>query len=321
MSSLVIKEKNNGQRLDVFLSKQFLDISRSQWQRKIKAGEVLVNNKEKGVSYRVKVGDELQFSIFNSQFLNNDKILKLKNEKQKTDIKNFKKIDVIFEDDNYVVVDKPAGMVVHPDNKHKGDTLVDWLLVEYPYIEGVGGQVERPGIVHRLDKDVSGLMVIALNQKTFEHLKKEFQAHRVEKEYRALVHGRLQVEGGEIKTPIKRSKTSGLFVADSTFDSVSRSALTYYEVLERYRNFTLLKVKILTGRTHQIRVHLNSIGHSIVGDKLYLTHDVRMKKKSIDLGRLWLYAARLAFNDLRYNWQEFKVDTPSELKLFLNKLK
>ncbi len=321
MSSLIVKQENSGQRLDVFLSERFCDTSRSQWQKRIKAGEVLVNGKAVSAGYRLKVGDKVKFSIFNFQFSNNNKILELTSKKEKADIKNLKNIKIVFEGDNYAVVNKPAGVVVHPDNKHKTDTLVDWLLEKYPQIKGVGERAERPGIVHRLDKGVSGLMVVALNQEMFEHLKREFKERRVEKTYLALVYGIMEKDEGEIKTPIRRAKSKGLFVADGTFGSEARRAVTRYEVIQRYKRYSLLRIKILTGRTHQIRVHLSSIGHGIVGDELYVTHDVKTKRKRVELGRLWLHAFSLSFNDLDWRRQSFKAEPPSELKSFLEHLK
>ncbi len=311
---ITINNQSDNKRLDVFLAEELTELSRSQWQKRIKAGEVLVNGKTVSAGYRLKVGDKVKFS-------NNNKILELTSKKEKADIKNLKNIKIVFESDDYVVVNKPAGVVVHPDSKYKEGTLVDWLLKNYLEMKGVGEQAERPGIVHRLDKDVSGLMVIARNQLMFEHLKREFQERRVNKEYLALVHGAVKNDEGEIKVPIKRSKVKGLFVADSTFSAESRAALTRYEVIKRYQHFSLLKVKILTGRTHQIRVHLSSIGHSVVGDKLYVTHDVRIKKKGVELGRLWLHAAKLSFNDLNFRRQQFEAELPDELETFLNQLK
>lgn len=223
-------------------------------------------------------------------------------------------IKIIKEADEYVIINKPAGVVVEPNSVYKENTVVNWLKDKYKE------DLERTGIVHRLDKDVSGVMVIARNERSFLNLKKQFQDRKIVKEYVALVHKRMRQDEGEIKIPIARSG-KGKFVAKSNEGSVGRSAMTTYEVVRKYINYTLVKVRILTGRTHQIRVHLSSIGHPVVGDKLYETHDIRVKKKGVELGRLWLYSAKLGFKDLAGEWQEFKVAMPKELKEFVSKLK
>lgn len=224
------------------------------------------------------------------------------------------KIEIIKETDEYIVINKPAGMVVEPNSVYQKDTLVDWLQDKYQ------DDLERSGLVHRLDKDVSGVMVIARTQEMYEHLKKQFQERKIKKEYLALVHKQMKQDEGEVKIPIGRSKL-GKLVARSDVASAGRSAMTKYEVIKKYINYTLLRVEILTGRTHQIRVHLSSIGHPITGDKLYETHDIRVKKKGVDLGRLWLYSAKLGFKDLNGEWLEYQVAMPEELKIFLDKIK
>lgn len=224
------------------------------------------------------------------------------------------KVGIIKETDEYIVINKPAGMVVEPNSVYKDGTLVDWFRDKYK------DDLERSGLIHRLDKDVSGVMVVARTQASFNNLKKQFQERKVDKEYMALVHKRMRQEDGEIRLPIARSG-KGKLVAKSDEGSTGRSAMTTYEVVKKYINYTLIKVKILTGRTHQIRVHLSSIGHPVVGDKLYETHDIRLKKKGVDLGRLWLYAAKLGFKDLDGKKVKFEVAMPKELKLFVDKLK
>ncbi len=311
------KQENSGQRLDVVLTEQLNGVSRSQWQKKIKAGEILVNDKAVNVSYRVKVEDKIKIINYKSQITNN---LEKKDRKKvkKFDLKN---IEVIFENDNYIIVNKPAGIVVHPDEVNKDNSLVDWLVQKYPEIKDVGDDVQRPGIVHRLDKDVSGLLVIARNDEMFKYLKKQFKKRKINKRYIALVHNKMEQNSGKIKTAIKRSKRKGIFIACSEKVSDAKEALTLYEVKQKFINFTLLKVKILTGRTHQIRVHLASIGHPIVGDKLYITHDVKVKNKFINLGRLWLQAIELSFKDLDGRKVGYKIEVDKKLEEFLKKIK
>ena len=321
MPKIKIVQKNKGQRLDVFLAEKFVETSRSQWQKRIKRSEVTVNGKQISVHYKLKEGDRVE--ILNSsqaQSLRGAGQLPNKLQNKNSELK---KIKIIFESDDYIIINKPAGLVVHPDNINKQAALTNWLMERYPEIKGLGDN-GRPGIVHRLDKQVSGLMAVARTQAMFEHLKTQFKERKVNKEYMALVHNRMQQDEGEVKLPIGRSKKTGIFVAmDNMLEGLigGRQALTKYEVVKRFGKFTLIKIKILTGRTHQIRVHMRAIGHSIVGDKLYMTHDIKKKKKWIDLARLWLYAAKLGFKDLAGEWVEYELKMPRELKLFLNKLK
>lgn len=303
-----VSQENIGSRLDIFLTDAIGEISRSQWQKRIKAGEVLVNGKPLSVHYKLKSGDKIS-------------VIKIEKEIQERKVKD---VEVVFKDDDYLVINKPVGVVVHENEMVKGGTLANWLFDNYPEVGEIGDDKVRGGIVHRLDKDVSGLMVVARNQEMFDNLKRQFKERKIAKEYIALVHGMMRQDEGEVKLPIGRSKNSGIFVAmGNILEGLMRGkeAVTKYEVIKKFKNFTLVKVKILTGRTHQIRVHLRSIGHGVVGDKLYATHDVRVKKKGVELGRLWLYAAKLGFNDLEGEWVEYEVGMPEVLNNFIEKLK
>jgi 23S rRNA pseudouridine1911/1915/1917 synthase len=192
------------------------------------------------------------------------------------------KPSVIFEDKNIIVVNKPAGLMVHGDGRSKELTLVDWLVEKYPQISGVGEKplvikdagdeihIERPGIVHRLDKGTSGVMVVALNQKSYENLKSQFKNHEISKNYHAIVWGNFKEDNGEVNLPIGRSKKDfRRYSALKDATGEMREALTFYEVLERFKDVTLLKVLPKTGRTHQIRVHMKAINHPIISDELY----------------------------------------------------
>lgn len=224
-------------------------------------------------------------------------------------------IKIVYEDDDFLVIDKPAGLEVAAEIKKEEPTLVDWLIKRYPNITKVGPDPARPGIVHRLDKAASGLLVIAKTQTAFEHLQKQFFERQIKKEYIALVHGQISKDKGTIEFPIARAK-SGRFAALPLGSGGGRPAITEYEVIKRFRNFTLLKVRIKTGRTHQIRVHLYALGHSIVGDKLYK----QKKIKKVLLKRLFLHAVTLGFYDLKNEWKEFQSALPIELENFLSKL-
>lgn len=249
--------------------------------------------------------------------------------------------EIIFEDDNYLVINKPAGLAVHGGGNIKEPTLADFLIERYPDIKDVGDDPIRPGLVHRLDKEVSGLMVIAKNNETFLHLKNQFKDRDIHKEYVALVHGKIANDYGEIDFPIKRSREGYKMAAmpHNTVDLLSRrnptdrdqgnlegmfkarEASTEYTVLKRFINYTLLQVRIKTGRTHQIRVHFFALGHPLVGDNLYFNKKSKVQNKKIDLGRIFLAANKLSFKDLAGETKDFSLDMPPVLSDFLKTLK
>lgn len=290
------------QRLDKFLVAQLGQLSRSQIQKQIQTGNVSVNNETVSKHY----------------FLQENDIIQVKDQKQSVDFKlkpNAKiKLDIVFEDENYLVVNKPANLIVHASDSHpKNDTLINGVIAYYPEIVEVGEDEFRPGIVHRLDKEVSGLLVIAKTQEAFLDLKIQFKNREVYKEYAALVHGKLSKRHDIIKLNIERSRTKGYKMAAKA-DGNGKEAITEYDVLEEYNNYSLLKVLIHTGRTHQIRVHLNAIGYPVVGDKVYRP---RSLKSSIDLNRIFLHARVLKFKNLQGESREYKQDLPTELNEFL----
>jgi len=242
--------------------------------------------------------------------------------------------EIIYETEDYLVINKPAGLAVHPGGNLEEKTLTDWLVVQYPKIISVGEDPVRPGIVHRLDKEVSGLMVIAKNNDCFFDLKEQFKSRTISKEYLALVHGRIINDDGVINFPITRSKSGHKMAALPAGSSdllvrrnpkqrdqgnikswfKSREASTEFNVVKKFVNFTLLRVKIKTGRTHQIRVHFFAYGHPLAGDDLYCTKKTKDKNKKINLGRVWLIADHLEFTDLKKERQKFKINLPEELE-------
>ncbi len=225
-------------------------------------------------------------------------------------------IKIIYEDKNILVVDKPAGLEVASEREKSEPTLVDWLVKKYPSIAKVGPDPARPGIVHRLDKNASGMLLVAKTEAAFELLSKQFKERTVKKEYTVLVHGVVTQDEGTIEFPIARAN-SGRFAALPLGSESGRLAITEYEIVERFKNFTLLKVKIKTGRTHQIRVHLFALGYPVVGDKLY-----RSKKiKEPILPRLFLHASKIFFTDLEGKRQELESNLPEDLKIFLSAIK
>jgi 23S rRNA pseudouridine1911/1915/1917 synthase len=241
--------------------------------------------------------------------------------------------EIIAETPDYLVINKPAGLAVHGGGNLKEPTLADWLIARYPKIKSVGDDPARPGLVHRLDKEVSGLMVIAKNNKSFLSLKSQFKDREVNKEYIALVHGRLAADSGQIDFPITRSKSGYKMAAipTKTVDLLSRrhptgrdqgnitgwfrsrQALSEFTVLRRFVNYTLVRVKIKTGRTHQIRVHFFALGYPLVGDPLYYTKKTKTKNQKVNLGRIFLIADHLDFLDLSKKSQSFTIDLPAEL--------
>lgn len=233
---------------------------------------------------------------------------------------------VIFENENYLVINKPAGLLVHGAEHIKETNLADQLLEKYPALAKIGDDPSRPGLMHRLDKLASGLMVIAKTQDSYDSLKKQFQQRTIEKYYTALVYGKVARDEGEIDFPVARSakghKMAALpktFRGEKTGDG--RLAITEFTVIKRYINYTLLKLKIITGRTHQIRVHMAAYGNPLVGDDLYGTPKTKLKNRKLDLGRIFLVASELAFTDLQGETQRFTTPLPPELEHLLTTIK
>lgn len=247
----------------------------------------------------------------------------------------------IFENDDYLIINKPAGLIVHGGPGISEEVLTDWLRDSYPEIETVGEDPLRPGIVHRLDKEASGLMIIAKTQKSFLHFKKLFQNRRVSKKYFALTHGQISKDDDVINFPIRRArdgyKMAALPVSSETISDKnkasnrdrgtlkaqeeSKEAITEFSVIKRYINYTLLDVKIKTGRTHQIRVHFYAYGHPLLGDPLYFTKKTKVKNQKANLNRIFLVAYELDFKDLDGEKQKFSIELPNDLKSFLEKTK
>lgn len=226
---------------------------------------------------------------------------------------------IIFENETVIVVEKPSGLLVHPTGALKNvdqPTLVDFLLARYPEIKNVGEDNTRPGIVHRLDREVSGLIVVARTQNAYQELKHQFQKRTVEKRYLALVHGVIKKDEGVINFPIGRSRGNGRMAARPAGES-GREARTEFTVLKRFPFATLLEVRLLTGRSHQIRAHFFGYGHPLIGDSLYSAKRPKLKRTP---GRIFLHAATLAFDDLSSVRQSFTSPLPVELQSFLDAL-
>lgn len=264
-----VVEMQNG-RLDKVCSEIFSDYSRSQIKQLLDGGNITVNGKTEKAKYKVKSGDLIRLEEPET------KTLELRPENIP--------LDIVYEDDDVIVINKPQGMVVHPAPGHDEHTLVNALLYHCP-LSTINGTF-RPGIVHRIDKDTSGLLMVAKNDKAHRSLAKQLKDKTNIREYVALVHGRIAEDEGTINAPIGRSlkdRKKQAVVKDG------RNAVTHFEVLKGYRDYTLVKCILETGRTHQIRVHMKYIGHPLVGDPLY------GPKKTIKGNGQFLHAGKLGF--------------------------
>ncbi len=294
-----------GQRIDVVLSAQ-IDSSRSKIQKLIKAGEITCNNEVVKPNHLVEEGDKLYYPTLLMQ--------SPAPKKGPAPI-----LDILYRDEDIIVIDKPAGLLVHQATSQDAEpTVVDAILERYPEVANVGEDPTRPGIVHRLDKDVSGVMVIARTQEMFEHLKRQFQNRTVKKEYLALVYGELPKDKGDITLRIARSKARGRMVARPESQE-GKEAVTRYEVIERFKTATYIRVQILTGRTHQIRAHFKAIDHPLVGDKLYKKKQMK-NIRPIKLNRIFLHAHKLTLTLKNGIRQTFTSPLPNELQEILSKL-
>ncbi len=240
------------ERIDVYISGQLEEMSRNSVQKLIADGMITVNNKNIKANYKLKKNDEINIIIPEPEPL--DIVAE--------DIP----IEIVYEDDDLAVINKPQGMVVHPAPGHYTGTLVNGLMYNLKNLSSING-IMRPGIVHRLDKNTSGLMLIAKNDKSHNFLAKALKEHSINRIYYALVEGNIKDDEGVVDAPLGRSEKDRKKRA-VTFKN-SKNAITNYWVIERYGKYTLLKLKLETGRTHQIRVHMKHIGHPVVGDDVY----------------------------------------------------
>jgi len=321
-----------GQRLDQFIAAHLEGVSRSRVQMLMEQGDVLVNGEREKASFKLRGGERIM----------------LTGEPHPTPLKATAEdipLDVVFEDADLAVVNKPAGMMVHAgsgqndDARSKG-TLVNALLYRFKKLSSTGGDL-RPGIVHRLDKDTSGLIVVAKNDRTHAELGEMFATRQMKKTYIALVQGEVERKHGTINAALGRDPVRRTRMTTQPLDN-SRSAVSHYEVVRRLSNrfgkFTLVRVRIETGRTHQIRVHMASIGHPVVGDTLYggagqLTDQVaaqaptskaarrKADPERLRLGRNFLHAAQLEFTHPRTGkLLQLEAPLPEELESFLRRL-
>lgn len=252
----IIEDTKRNSRLDVFLAEHMPDLSRSLIQKLITNGHVLVNSAEQRPGYKVQAGDKVHITV---------------PPPEPTEIRAEEiPLDIRYEDDQIIVINKPKGMTVHPAPGSRVGTLVNAILAHSEDLSGVGG-VERPGIVHRLDKDTSGLLVVAKTDLAHTSLQSQIQIRNMERRYIALVWGETKFNEAVVDAPIGRHPVDRQkqAVIKDTNRYTAREAVTHLKVIERFKGFTLLEAKLDTGRTHQIRVHCSFIGHPVVGDPLY----------------------------------------------------
>lgn len=304
-----IAEEDAGARLDAYLAAHVNDWSRARIKRLIEDGDALVNGNTIKPSYKLRARDEIEVELTAPPLL----------AFAPEDIP----IEIIYEDDDLVIVNKPAGMVVHPAAGVNSGTLANALAFHFQQLSTRAG-LARPGIVHRLDKDTSGLMVVAKNEAAHEKLADEFREREVFKSYVALVHGRVDAESGRIDQPLARDLSNRTRMA---VVRGGRNALSLYRVRRRFERFTLLDVEIKTGRTHQIRVHLQWLKHPVVADQVYgggrdkSVMDVQHRARINALKRQFLHAEQLAFRHPRTNEPlRFTAPLPQELTELLDAL-
>lgn len=319
-----ISDVQAGERLDRFLTSYLKEYSRSQIQKLIQADVVCVNDRPRNKHYELQAGDVIDIQDFAATSSTPAVLPMVKTRKQQIADADFDMranknvpIEVIAETKEYVVIEKSAGVVVHPANAHpQNDTLVHGLLALYPELAGIGENKYRPGIVHRIDKDVSGVMVVARTAEMYAHLKQQFQNRTVYKEYLALVHGVLSEPHGVIDFDIVRSKRDRTKMA-AVPRGGGKPARTDYNCVQQFQHYAYMSLHPETGRTHQIRVHCNAIGHPIVGDPIY---HPKVFHARLQPGRLFLHAHQLKFMDVQGNVVEYMSPLPLHLQAILDDL-
>jgi 23S rRNA pseudouridine1911/1915/1917 synthase len=295
-----------GRRLDLFVAQRVPELSRTRIQELIRDGHIHVNGKIAKVSHRVAAGESVEIEVLSRPAL----------QALPEDLP----LDLLLVDDDFVIVNKPAGMVVHAGAGHSRGTLVNALLHRLGKLSEAGGAL-RPGIVHRLDRETSGAMVVARNDKAHEHLSEQFRSRNVRKIYLALVHGKMPRDSGTITLPISRDpRRRTRMTARAT---KGRHARTDWRVIARLEGCTLVEAVLHTGRTHQIRAHFSALGHPVVGDTLYgAPRSLRAGTRTLPLlERNFLHAARIGFSHPSTSaWVEVRAPLPKDLRVYFEQL-
>ena len=310
MHEFIVEDRSQGERLDVFLEAMDPDLTRSRIQNLIRDGLVTVNGSVKKTGYKVRTGDRILEEVPEVKALDA--------------VPQEMQLDIVYEDDDLAVVNKPRGMVVHPAAGHEDGTLVNGLMFHFrDSLSGING-VLRPGIVHRIDKDTSGLLVICKSDAAHLGISRLLETHDIERVYHTVVHGRLPHPEGTIDAPIGRMKADR---KKYTVTEDGRRAVTHFRVLEEFGSFSYLEIKLETGRTHQIRVHMASIGHPVLGDPLYgPSRETTSKAKLLEKMDFWpgqiLHAKVLGFvHPITGNTMHFDSDLPPYFQTVLHVLR
>jgi 23S rRNA pseudouridine1911/1915/1917 synthase len=311
--SILVDEEDAGKRLDTLIALSFPELSRNSASRLIREGAIIVQNVIKKPGFKVHTDDLISGYIPENSFVFTPEPVDL---------------DIIFEDPSILILNKQAGLVVHPSPGHDHGTLANGLLSHRPEIDGIGGISTRPGIVHRLDKDTSGIMVVAKTQTAFDHLIDQFKKRQIGKTYLGFVYGIPQKDAGQILLNIARHKNNRKKMA-TTDDVTARYAETHWKVINRFEKISLLEFDIKTGRTHQIRVHCSAIKHPIVGDLVYglkrpykpIADIPHLKRVVKSVKRQMLHAWRLGLNhpDTEERLQ-FEAPMPDDMAMFRDSL-
>lgn len=297
--SYIVSEEDAKMRLDKYLAANEESLSRSRIQSLVEEGQVRVNGNVQKANYKVKVNDTIVLEV------EDDRELEVEPENIPLDIR--------YEDEDVIVINKPKGMVVHPANGNQNGTLVNALLYHCKDLSGING-VLRPGIVHRIDKDTTGLLIVAKNDMAHTSLSKQLQTKTVNRLYYALVHGVIPHDFGTIDAPIGRDVNDRQKMAVTATNS--KDARTHFKVIERFKDYTLVECRLETGRTHQIRVHMQYIGHPVVGDEKY------SYRKTMKTGGQLLHAHQLTFVHPRTNeTMTIEAPLPAQFEEILEELR
>lgn len=295
---LSVGEESSGGRIDKYISENIDGLTRSAVQGLLEKGSILVNGKSMNKNYKIKSNDDISVEIPEPQVMDA--------------VPENIPLDIVYEDDDLLVVNKPKGMVVHPAHGNYNGTLVNALLYHCgESLSGINGVI-RPGIVHRIDKNTSGLLIVAKNDKSHLHLAQQIKEHSFTREYEAVATGYFKEPAGTIDAPIGRHKTDRKKMCVTTENS--RNAVTHYSVIKQYGGFAYVRLRLETGRTHQIRVHLSYIGHAVLGDDVY-------GKPYRDIDGQCLHARKIGFiHPTTEKYMEFTSELPDYFRKVLNKI-
>ena len=295
---LSVGEESSGGRIDKYISENIDGLTRSAVQGLLEKGNILVNGKSINKNYKIKSNDDISVEIPEPQVMDA--------------VPENIPLDIVYEDDDLLVVNKPKGMVVHPAHGNYNSTLVNALLYHCgESLSGINGVI-RPGIVHRIDKNTSGLLIVAKNDKSHLHLAQQIKEHSSTREYEAVATGYFKEPAGTIDAPIGRHKTDRKKMCVTTENS--RNAVTHYSVIKQYGGFAYVRLRLETGRTHQIRVHLSYIGHAVLGDDVY-------GKPYRDIDGQCLHARKIGFiHPTTGKYMEFTSELPDYFRKVLNKI-